>query len=154
MGDTKHHTTASSPTSPPSRDSGDQPIRASRIHLRYDSDSHNVVAQLTPDPHAPSLSVELLRRQLADEGYGEYFAPDEGLQSVVQKANRAESGEYVIAERRDAHFDWTISADKTAVDLTVAPARGGTAPTRAALHPAITHPTGPGRCTSWAAWCE
>lgn len=154
MGDTKHHTTAGSPTPTASQDSGDQPIRASRIHLRYDSDSHNVVAQLTPDPHAPSLSVELLRRQLADEGYGEYFAPDEGLQSVVQKANRAESGEYVIAERRDAHVDWTVSPDKTAVYLTVAPAYGGTAPTRDALHAALLEQQVPEACILWAALDE
>lgn len=146
MGDTRNHTEGSSTTTSVPASSGDRPARASRIQLSYDSDSHSVLAQLIPDPEAPMLSLEQLRSQLADEGYGEYFAPDEALQPVVQRANRAEPGEYIIAERRDARYDWRISQDKTAVYLTITPAYGGAAPTRQSLRAALLEQQVPEVC--------
>ena len=146
MGDTRNDIAGNSTTTSVPAGTSDRPARASLIHLSYDSHSHSVVAQLIPNSEAQALSLEQLRSQLADAGYGDYFAPDETLQPVVQKANRAESGEYIIAERRDARYDWRISQDKTAVYLTITPAYGGAAPTQQSLRAALLEQQVPEVC--------
>ncbi len=109
------------------------PVRASLIKLSYDETSRQVEAVLIPSPEARSWNVHRLRALLRDEGLGELYATDAALEAVVQRANHAEAGAYVIAERRDAASVWQISDDKRVVYLTLHPAWGGAMVTREQL---------------------
>ncbi|MDQ2078131.1 DUF342 domain-containing protein [Marinimicrobium sp. ABcell2] len=154
MGDTENNITGRSPPASGFEDSDARPPRASLIQLSYDSASHCVLAHLVPAPDASVVTLEGLRHQLAEESYDRYFAPDETLQPIVLKANKAETGEYTVAERRDARYDWRISKEKDAVFVTVTRAYGGDSPTRQSLRQALIELKVPDPCILSAALDE
>lgn len=137
MGDNKITNATSSPTASTPADSAVRSPRASIIELSLDSTTGCVSASLTPHAEAPVASLKGLRQQLEEAGYGRFYTSDEILQTLVRRANGAESGDYVIAERRDARLTWRIADDKRAVFLTAVPAYGGKSPERGALLEAL-----------------
>lgn len=146
MGDSKITKASSSPTASTSPDSAVRPPRVSIIQLSFDSTTGSVSASLTPDAEASVATLESVRQQLEEAGYGRFYTSDEILQTLVRRANDAEAGDYVIAERRDARLTWRIADDKKAVFLTAVPAYGGKPPERGALLEALQELKVPERC--------
>lgn len=146
MGDSKIMKPTPSPTASTSPDGAVRPPRASIIELSCDPTSGYVTAKLIPHPEAQAASLEGLRQQLNEAGYSRFYTSDEILQTLVRRANDAEEGDYVIAERRDARLTWRITDDKRAVYLTATPAYGGKSPERGALLEALQELKVPERC--------
>ncbi len=122
------------------------PIRASLIKLSYDDASRTVEAVLIPSLEARPWNIHRLRALLRDEGLAELYATDAALEAVVQRANQAETGAYVIAERRDAATVWQVSDDKRMVYLTLHPACGGEKVSREQLQQELTDLAVPQDC--------
>ncbi len=146
MGDSKITKATSSPTASTHPDSAVRSLRASIIELSFDSTTGCVTASLMPDAEAPVATLEGVRQQLEEAGYGRFYTSDEILQTLVRRANDAEAGDYVIAERRDARLTWRITDDKRAVFLTATPAYGGKSPERGVLLEALQELKVPERC--------
>ncbi len=133
MADTDPASTADpAPESAPP-DIDPRPVRASLIELDLDHGSGLVTATLTPSPDASAISVESLQEMLAEAGYGDFYAPDMTLQSVVLQANRANTGSMVVAERRDSVLSWRMPPDRSALYLTATRCYGGKGLTRERL---------------------
>lgn len=141
------HTDNSQVTGPvPTSAPAEEIVRASLILLAFDAKSRIVSAALEPSPDAPTASIESLRAQLQDDGYGEFYASDDVLRPVVLGANKAQTGQFVIAEQRDAKLALKVSADKLAVHATATRAFGGRRLTRDWLESELTALGVPGRC--------
>lgn len=120
--------------------------RACAIELSFDSESSLVWAHLTPSREAQPVSVASLRAQLEASGFGAYHTPEATLESVVQKANNRQPGDFVVAERRDARPEWQVSDDREAVYLTLHRAWGGRPVTRDYLLEELAQLGVPERC--------
>ncbi len=107
------------------------------ISLSLDEASGLVYGQLTPSTQGPVLDLARLRSQLAEAGYGDFYAPDATLEAAVQQANNGRAGELILAERRDARMEWRVGEDRQAAFLTLHPAWGGRTLTREALLEAL-----------------
>lgn len=112
------------PASPQSA-SAALPARASFVLLIYDQASRQLSAELEPSSEASAITLEQLRAQLAEEGYADLYTSDDVLRPVVLAANKAQSGSFVIAERRDAKLQLKVSTDKLSLQASAEPAWGG-----------------------------
>lgn len=130
------------------------PVRASLIKLSYDESTRLVEAQLVPSHEARPCNIHQLRAMLRDQGLGDLYTADASLEAVVQRANHAEAGVYVVAERRDAAVEWQVSDDKRAVYLTLHKAWGGATVSRERLLQELTDLSVPTRCISYSALDE
>lgn len=121
-------------------------IRASLILMAFDQASRTVNVELEPSSDAQTASLESLRAQLEEEGFGEFYTTDEVLRPVVLAANKAQTGSFIIAEQRDAKLELTVSADKLSVHANVSRAFGGQPLTRDFLDSELKTLGIPGRC--------
>lgn len=119
---------------------------ASLILLTYDADKCLLSAELEPSPAAHTASLESLRAQLQEAGYGEFYTSDEVLRPVILAANKAQTGRFVIAEQRDAALELKVSADKLTVHATAIRAYGGRPLSREWLESELETLGVPGRC--------
>lgn len=121
-------------------------VRASFVLLDYDPSSRQLRAQLEPSSEAQILSVELLRDQIAEEGFADLYTTDDVLRPVVLAANKAQTGSFVIAERRDAKLQLKISADKLSLQANAESAWGGDPLTEEAVWTQLRELGVPSRC--------
>ncbi|WP_169449459.1 DUF342 domain-containing protein [Marinimicrobium agarilyticum] len=162
MGDNNHSTPTGAPLQPGSPVSREAPANnagsassASRpssrltpcqIHLSFDDVSALVLANLSPSPQATVITLEGLRAQLSEAGYGAFYAPTATLEALVQQANSGKAGQLVVAERRDARMEWHISRDRMTAELTLHAAWGGRAVTDRDLAKALQDQGVPQAC--------
>lgn len=99
--------------------------RVSFILLSFDPTNRVVTAQLEPNALATTASIDSLREDLQDAGYGEFYAAVEVLNPVILAANKGQAGNFIIAEQRDAQLTLTVSPDKLAVHAQLTKAYGG-----------------------------
>lgn len=119
--------TTDSSAVPPVPASAGEKVRTSLVLMAFDGESRIVSVELEPALEAPTASIESLRAQLVEEGYGEFYTSDEVLRPVVLAANNAQSGVFIIAEQRDATLELSMSADKLTVHANATRAYGGRA---------------------------
>lgn len=115
-----------------------RPRQACDIQLSFDPDSGLVQAHLRLSEQASPASIESIKALLEQSGYGDFHHPAAALDSVVQSANNGQEGDFTLAERRDAQVAWRISEDRQTVYLTLSPARGGRAASRAFFQEELT----------------
>lgn len=127
-------------------ESASSAVRASTIRFHFDDASRLVEAHLTPSSSAKALSLPGLREQLEAAGFGDFYAPEASLASVVQKANNGEEGTLVVAEQRDATLEWFVTQEKQALYLTLHRAWGGRAVTRDYLQSELSRLGVPDEC--------
>lgn len=120
--------------------------RASSIRFGFQEGSALVQVHLKPGPDAVPLTLQSLREQLAEAGFGAFYSADKTLEAVVRKANNRETGTFVVAERRDAKAEWQMAEDKKALYLTLHRAWGGHPATRDSLMEALEGMGVPSRC--------
>lgn len=131
-------------TSPATRDT---PLaRASFIFLILDPTRGIVEAELEPSSDAQPASLEGLKAELAQEGFGDFYTTDDVLRPVILAANSARSGRFSVAERRDAAIKLTISPDNLSIRAQVARAYGGRALSVDWLQSELSALGVPGRC--------
>src|SRR5690606_6977404 len=139
--------TPASPQSP----SAALPARASFVLLIYDQASRQLSAELEPSSEASAITLEQLRAQLAEEGYADLYTSDDVLRPVVLAANKAQSGSFVIAERRDAKLQLKVSTDKLSLQASAEPAWGGAPLTEDGVWSQLRELGVPARCVLPAA---
>lgn len=107
------------------------------VELTLDEEEGLVQARLIPSEQAEPLDPERLEQLLAEAGYGDFHRSAETLEAVVQQANSGRAGELVLAERRDARAQWQVNGSRTAIYLTLHPARGGRPASETGLREAL-----------------
>lgn len=70
-------------------------------------------------------SLHAIKQDLRQRGYMEFFFPTNSLEQFYKKLVRSDTGNYLLAERRDAKLAITVAADKTTARAQTDQAWGG-----------------------------
>ncbi|MHB1374764.1 MAG: DUF342 domain-containing protein [Thauera sp.] len=102
------------------------------LRLLFDESSRTLSASLAPDPRFPRVDALWLRKRLAAAGYEDLQIRPEPIKQLIARYNAGEAVAPIeIAHCVDASLQITISLDGLSARLTLIPAKGGAAATKA-----------------------
>ncbi|PCH61920.1 MAG: hypothetical protein COC19_03715 [SAR86 cluster bacterium] len=106
--------------------SAQAPVSSSiAVEFVFNEDSKQLHAVLTPAASPSTVSINLLQKTLQAKGFADFDFPAEILTQVLNQMIRGKSGKLIIASRRDARINLSISEDKMLVILNSFAAAGG-----------------------------